>query len=81
METGAYPVVEMPGVDPLFVEVQMRQRMATRYMQACPDLDRDAANDAADATWFTEWPDDPEPRTFEAANQVVDDDLSYWGEE
>jgi len=80
-----YPVQAVDGVEPTLVRAQIIQAMALQYfnfMRSAPeDFTMAEAFDAATATWETDWPDDPSPRTFEAAKQAVDDDLSYWGEE
>jgi hypothetical protein len=76
-----HPTQELPGVLPVFVREQMLQQMANRYKIAVADLTDEEARDAAIATWETEWPDDPAPRTFEAAKEAVDDDLSCWDED
>jgi hypothetical protein len=68
------------GVDPIFVSHMIRGAMACRYARAASLAFEDAVA-AAQATWETEWPDDPEPRTFETANEAVDADLEYWGED
>jgi hypothetical protein len=78
---GEYPVTEIADVDPIFVRQMMLGAMAIRYLRAVPGLELDTAYQAARATWDTDWPDDPAPRTFEASVEVVDDDLAYWGEE
>lgn len=61
------------------------QNMALRYfehMKGSPeDFTMGEAFEAAQATWDTQWPDDPAPRTMEAALDVVSSDLAYWVEE
>jgi hypothetical protein len=68
------------GVDQIFVPHLLKGAMACRYARAA-SLDYADALDAAVATWETEWETDPEPRTFENANEAVDADLVYWGED
>ena len=75
-----YPVAAPDGVAPIIFRAQLIRHMALQYKLAA-DLDDEEAHDAAMATWDTEWPDDPEPRTLEAAAEVVSDDLAYWGED
>jgi hypothetical protein len=70
------------GVDPIFVPHILKGAMACRFCRAVgPGMSLSQGYDAAIATWETEWPSDPEPRTYEAAMEVVDDELSYWGED
>jgi hypothetical protein len=70
------------GVDPVFLPHILKGAMACRFCRAVgPQMSLSQGYDAAVATWETEWPDDPSPRTFEAAMQAVDDELSYWGED
>ncbi len=76
-----YPVEAPAGVEPVIYREQILQSMATRYKVAVTDMDDEEARDAAMATWETEWPDDPAPRTVKAALDVVEDDLYYWGED
>ncbi|WP_311270338.1 hypothetical protein [Sphingobium sp. WCS2017Hpa-17] len=80
-----YPVAAPVDVDPVIFRAQIIQTMATRYMNHMngvePPFTMEEAYDAAMATWDTDWPDDPKPRTIEAAIQVTDDDLAYWVEE
>lgn len=73
-----YPVVEIPNVEPIFVRSMLIGAMAARFMGQVPDLSQDEAFDAAMATWETDWPDDPDPRTFQAAKDAVDDELQHW---
>jgi len=75
-----YPVAAPDGVAPIIFRAQLIQHMMLQYKLAA-DLDDEEAHDAAMATWDTEWPDDPAPRTLEAAAEVVSDDLAYWGED
>jgi len=77
----AVQIEAIDGVDPLFAEAMLRQQMANWYKAAVPDLSDDEAVAAATASWETDWPDDPAPRTFEAAKEVVRDDLAYWNED
>ena len=80
-----YPVAAPPGVAPTIFRAQIIQTMATQYFNymrgSTEPFSMGEAHDSAMASWDTEWPDDPEPRTLDAAMQVVSDDLSYWGEE
>ena len=80
-----YPVAAPAGVAPVIFRAQIIQTMATeyfRYMQGAEEpFSMAEAHDCAMASWDTDWPDDPDPRTLEAAMQVVSDDLAYWGEE
>ena len=70
------------GLDPMFLPAMLKGAMACRFCRAVgPEMSIDQGMDAAIATWETEWPDDPEPRTFEAAMEAVDDELSCWTEE
>lgn len=78
---GEYPTAPIEGVAPVFVESMIRQRMAQRYRRFVPDLTDEEARNSATATWETDWETDPAPRTFEAADEAVDSDLEYWGEE
>lgn len=71
-----YPVAAPVGVEPIIFRAQIIQNMAARYKAAMPDMPDEAARDAAMATWETDWPDDPAPRTLEAAIECVDDDLA-----
>lgn len=79
-----YPVDTPAGVDPVIFRAQIIQNMALRYfnwMRGAPEeFTMAEAHQAAMATWETDWPDDPKPRTLEDAIQAVDDDLAYWGE-
>ena len=83
--TPDYPVDAPTGVDPVIFRAQINQTMAGRYsaaMNGSPEPFTQAdAYSAAMATWETDWSDDPNPRTIEAALAEVDGDLSYWGEE
>jgi hypothetical protein len=74
-----HPTVAIEDVEPVFVRAMMIGAMATRYATAA-NLSLEDAFPFACATWNTDWPDDPEPRTFEAARQAVNDDLEYWDE-
>ena len=80
-----YPVAPPNGVDETIFRHQILQAMALQYfnyMRGAPEEFTMAEGlDAAHASWDIEWPDDPAPRTLEAAMQVVSDDLSYWNEE
>lgn len=78
--TEEYTCAPIDGVEPIFVEAMIRQHMAKRYQMAVPDLTDEEARDAATATWETEWSSYPAPRTIELANEEVDGDLEYWGE-
>lgn len=75
-----YPVAPPDGIEPVIFRAQIIQYMALLYKQAA-DLDDEEANDAAMATWDTEWSDHPAPRTLETASEAVDDDLAYWTED
>jgi len=72
-----YPVVEMPGVLPIFVRSMIIGAMAVRYVRAAA-LEYAEGLNAAMATWGTEWDADPAPRSFEAAFEAVDSDLEHW---
>ena len=80
-----YPVAAPPDIPPVIYRAMIIQSMAMqyfKYMQDAPeDFTTGEAFDAAKATWETDWPDDPEPRTIEASRDVVNDDLAYWNEE
>jgi hypothetical protein len=80
-----YPVANPADVAPAIFRAQIIQTMANRYMIHMKDVDppftMEEAHDAAMATWGTDWPDDPKPRTIAAAIEVTDDDLAYWVEE
>lgn len=78
---GEYPVTEIANVEPIFVRQMMLGAMAIRYLRGVPGLELYSAYQAARASWDTDWPDDPAPRTFEASSEVVDDDLAYWSED
>ena len=75
-----YPCAPIEGVEPIFVPHMIKGAMACRYARAAR-MSMDEAFTFAVATWETEWPSDPEPRTFEAAMEAVDGDLEYWNEE
>lgn len=72
-------------VAPVIYRAMIIQSMAMqyfKYMQGAPEeLKMENAFEAAKATWETDWPDDPAPRTIESSRDVVDDDLAYWNEE
>lgn len=68
------------GVDPIFVPHMLKGAMACRYARAA-NIPFDEAVNAANATWETDWETDPEPRTFDHANEAVDFDLAYWEED
>lgn len=68
-------------VAPNIARAWLIQQMALRYQKAVPDLSHAEANDAAIATWGTDWDADPNPRTLAAANEEVDNDLEYWGDD
>lgn len=72
-----YPVIDMEGVEPIFVRAMMIGNMAARYSRAA-SLTISESYPHAVATWNTDWPADPAPRTFEAAMEAVDSDLDYW---
>lgn len=80
-----YPVATPMDVSPSIFRAQIIQTMAVRYLDHMkgvePPFTMSEAYDAAMATWETDWPDDPNPRTLEAGIQAADDDLSYWNEE
>jgi hypothetical protein len=76
-----YPVAAPDGVEPIIFRSQIIQAMVVRYRCAVPDLSFQEALEAALATWWTNWPTDPAPRTLEAAAEEVDGDLPYWGED
>lgn len=80
-----YPVAATDGIDPVIFRTQIIQRMALEYHKAMESSDEefnwDDAMGAAMATWGTDWPDDPEPRTIEAALEAVSGDLDYWWED
>lgn len=80
-----YPVEAPAGVDETIFRHQILHNMALQYfnyMRGAPEeFTMVQVFEAALATWDTDWPDDPNPRTLEAARDVVDDDLSYWNEE
>lgn len=80
-----YPVATPPGYVPEIYRAEIIQGMALRYlnhMRGSPEpFTMSEAFDAAQATWETEWPDDPAPRTLEAGIEVADADLEYWFEE
>ena len=80
-----YPVAAPSDVAPDIFRALILQAMAMEYfnaMRGAPEeFTMGEAFDAAHATWDTDWSDDPEPRTIEAAIKEVHADLSYWGEE
>jgi len=84
VSTTDYPVASPPDIAPPIYRAMIICSMALQYLQAIApssvDFSLDEAFDAAHATWDTEWPDDPEPRTIEASRDVVSDDLAYWAE-
>jgi hypothetical protein len=84
-ELTQYPVAALAGVDPMIFRHQILQTMALQYFNFMRGSEEEFtmanAFEAAHATWGTDWPDDPEPRTIEAAIAVCQDDLAYWGEE
>lgn len=52
------------------------------YMRGSPEeFTMGHAFEAAQATWDTDWLDDPSPRTIDAGILAAQDDLSYWNEE
>jgi len=75
-----YPVAAPDGVAPIIFRAQIIQHMMLQYKKAAA-LDDENAMAAAVATWETDWPDDPAPRTLEAAAEVVSEDLAYWEED
>jgi hypothetical protein len=75
-----YPLATPEGVDPVIYKAQMLQAMANRYERSVPGLNHEDGYAAAVATWETEWPDDPSPRTMAAALEAVDEDLTEWVE-
>ena len=80
-ELGEYPLAPIADVEPIFVRQMMLGAMALTYRSAVPDLTMEEAHDAARATWDTEWPTDPQPRTFDDAVEAVRCDLEYWKED
>jgi len=80
-----YPVAAPANVAPAIFREQIIQTMALQYFHAMRGAEEEFnmghAHEAAMATWETDWPDDPAPRTIEAGIQAAQDDLSYWGEE
>ena len=76
-----YPVAAPENVDPVIFRAQIIQSMGMWFKLAVPDLSDDEAHASAIASWETDWPDDPAPRTLEAAKEVVRDELAYWGED
>ena len=80
-----YPVAAPDDIAPVIYRAMIIQSMAMqyfKYMQGAPEeFTLDNGFEAAKATWETDWPDDPEPRTIEASRDVVNDDLAYWNEE
>lgn len=76
-----YPVAAPEGVEPIIFRAQLIQLLAMTYKRAVPDLSDEEANEAALATWGTDWPDDPQPRALEAAVEAATEDLAYWGED
>ena len=84
VSTTDYLVASLPDIAPPIYRAMIICSMALQYLQAIApssvDFSLDEAFDAAHATWDTEWPDDPEPRTIEASRDVVSDDLAYWAE-
>lgn len=66
-----YPVAAPEGVAPVIFRSQIIQRMALEYfnyMRGSPeDFTMAEAFDAAMATWETDWPGDPAPRTRSCA--------------
>ncbi|MEE2741810.1 MAG: hypothetical protein VYA35_10660 [Pseudomonadota bacterium] len=80
-----YPVATPDGMAPNIFRAQIMQTMALRYFNHMrgvdPPFTMEEAHEAAMDTWSTEWPDDPAPRTLEAAIEVTDGDLAYWVEE
>lgn len=85
MDQLDYPVAAPEDIAPNIFRAQIIQTMATRYLNHMkgvePPFTMEEALDAARATWGTEWPDDPAPRTIEAGIEAADDDLAYWNEE
>lgn len=84
VSTTDYPVASPQDIAPPIYRAMIICSMALQYLRAIApssvDFSLDEAFDAAHATWDTEWPDDPEPRTIEASRDVVSDDLAYWAE-
>lgn len=80
-----YPVAAPRGVAPIIFRSQIIQTMALRYFAYMkgvePPFTMAEAHDAAMATWGSDWPSDPEPRTLEAGIEAAEDDLAYWNEE
>ena len=80
-----YPIANPDDIAPAIFRAVLIQSMALEYfkaMQGSPDdFSFDEAMEAAMATWDTEWSDQPQPRTLEAAIAEVQGDLEYWGEE
>lgn len=85
MDNLDYPVDTPPGVAPVIFRAQIIQTMALEYFNhmrgAAEEFTMADAHEAAQATWETEWPTDPAPRTLEAGIRVSQDDLAYWNEE
>ncbi|KKW93904.1 hypothetical protein [Sphingobium chungbukense] len=79
-EAPDYPVAAPDGVAPVIFRAQIIQTMGTWFKMAVPNLSDAEAAAAAKASWETDWPDDPQPRTLEAAKEVVADELAYWTE-
>lgn len=73
-----YPMDIPDNIEPILFKSQILQAMTARYRGAVPGLSDGDAFAAAVATWETEWPDDPGPRTMAAALEVVDEDLTEW---
>lgn len=84
-DTLDYPVEAPANIEPVIFRAQIIQLMQLRYFNAMRGSEEPFtmgnAYDAAMATWESDWPSDPQPRTIETGLQCVDDDLSYWGEE
>lgn len=79
-EIDDFPMAVPSDTDPKIFKAYLLQVMSQRYKDAVPDLEAEGAYAAAVATWETEWPDDPSPRTVERAKEAVDDDLTEWVE-
>lgn len=80
-----YPVAAPDDIAPVIYRAMIIQAMAMEYMKAMrssPEpFEMSNAFEAAQATWETEWDDDPAPRTIEAGLQEAQNDLDYWYED
>ena len=80
-----YPVANPSNIDPHIYRSLILQTMALQYIKHMAHSDEEFsdmdADNAAMATWQTEWANDPAPRSVEDGIEAAHDDLAYWNED